>query len=171
MLYVLPVVLLISTDPLLLFPRGGAWQKPVLQPKRLTAWAVAIRHRASMPFFPPRATTAGSYFRVPFAFFFFSPTSLNSLHWLFWDSFNHFLGIFVCARARVVIMASPAIKKAITEAALTYTKPEGTVFEYGTAGVCALSLSFLFLVLPVEFLSAVTNCSVKLTSFPNCSFE
>ena len=170
MLYVLPVVLFISTDPLLLFPRGGAWQKPVLQPKRLTAWAVAIRHRASMPFFPPRATTAGSYFRVPFAFFFslLLPSILSTgcsgtLSTTFWVS--------LCARARVVIMASPAIKKAITEAALTYTKPEGTVFEYGTAGVCALSLSFLFLVLPVEFLSAVTNCSVKLTSFPNCSFE
>ena len=152
------------------FPRGGAWQKPVLQPKRLTAWAVAIRHRASMPFFPPRATAAGSYFRVPFAFFFslLLPSILSTgcsgtLSTTSWVS--------LCARARVVIMASPAIKKAITEAALTYTKPEGTVFEYGTAGVCALSLSFLFLVLPVEFLSAVTNCSVKLTSFPNCSFE
>jgi phosphoacetylglucosamine mutase len=32
-------------------------------------------------------------------------------------------------------MASPAVKKAITEAALQYTKPEGKVFEYGTAGV------------------------------------
>ncbi|OQE14578.1 hypothetical protein PENFLA_c037G10669 [Penicillium flavigenum] len=31
-------------------------------------------------------------------------------------------------------MASPAVKKAITEAALQYTKPEGKVFEYGTAG-------------------------------------
>lgn len=30
--------------------------------------------------------------------FLFSPTSLNSLHWLFWDTFNHFLDIFVCAR-------------------------------------------------------------------------
>lgn len=32
-------------------------------------------------------------------------------------------------------MASQAVKKAITEAALQYTKPEGKVFEYGTAGV------------------------------------
>ncbi|KAJ5487805.1 hypothetical protein N7530_002105 [Penicillium desertorum] len=31
-------------------------------------------------------------------------------------------------------MASPAVRKAITEAALQYTKPEGKVFEYGTAG-------------------------------------
>lgn len=32
-------------------------------------------------------------------------------------------------------MASPALKKAISEAALTYVKPEGKVFQYGTAGV------------------------------------
>lgn len=32
-------------------------------------------------------------------------------------------------------MASPAVKKAITEAALQYSKPEGKVFQYGTAGV------------------------------------
>jgi phosphoacetylglucosamine mutase len=32
-------------------------------------------------------------------------------------------------------MASPAVKKAITEAALQYIKPEGRLFEYGTAGV------------------------------------
>lgn len=32
-------------------------------------------------------------------------------------------------------MASQAVKKAITEAALQYTKPPGKVFEYGTAGV------------------------------------
>lgn len=32
-------------------------------------------------------------------------------------------------------MASPAVKKAISEAALQYQKPEGKVFEYGTAGV------------------------------------
>ena len=70
MLYVLPVVLFISTPPLLPSPRGSAWQNPVLRPKLLTAWAVAIHRRASMPFFPPRATIAGSYFRVPFAFFF-----------------------------------------------------------------------------------------------------
>lgn len=31
-------------------------------------------------------------------------------------------------------MASPAVKKAITDAALQYTKPEGKVFGYGTAG-------------------------------------
>ncbi|KAJ6141389.1 Phosphoacetylglucosamine mutase [Penicillium chermesinum] len=31
-------------------------------------------------------------------------------------------------------MASPAVKKAISEAALQYTKPEGKVFQYGTAG-------------------------------------
>lgn len=49
--------------------------------------------------------------------------------------------ISLCVCARVAIMASPAIKKAITEAALTYSKPEGTVFEYGTAGVCTPSLS------------------------------
>lgn len=42
MLYVLPVVLFISTPPLLLSSRGSAWQKPVLRPKLLTAWAVAI---------------------------------------------------------------------------------------------------------------------------------
>jgi phosphoacetylglucosamine mutase len=34
-------------------------------------------------------------------------------------------------------MASPAIRKAITEAASKYVKPEGKVFEYGTAGVSA----------------------------------
>lgn len=32
-------------------------------------------------------------------------------------------------------MASPAIKKAITEAAKQYQLPEGKVFQYGTAGV------------------------------------
>ncbi|KAJ5443994.1 Phosphoacetylglucosamine mutase [Penicillium daleae] len=32
-------------------------------------------------------------------------------------------------------MASPAVKKAITEAAAHYVKPEGKVFQYGTAGV------------------------------------
>ncbi|KAF7588294.1 Phosphoacetylglucosamine Mutase [Aspergillus hancockii] len=31
-------------------------------------------------------------------------------------------------------MASPALKKAITEAAAQYVKPEGKVFQYGTAG-------------------------------------
>ncbi|KAL1986224.1 hypothetical protein VTN96DRAFT_6739 [Rasamsonia emersonii] len=31
-------------------------------------------------------------------------------------------------------MASPAIRKAISEAALKYVKPDGKVFEYGTAG-------------------------------------
>ncbi|KAA8644782.1 hypothetical protein EYZ11_005145 [Aspergillus tanneri] len=31
-------------------------------------------------------------------------------------------------------MASPAIQKAISEAAAQYAKPEGTVFQYGTAG-------------------------------------
>ncbi|KAJ5736811.1 Phosphoacetylglucosamine mutase [Penicillium malachiteum] len=31
-------------------------------------------------------------------------------------------------------MASPAVKEAITKAALQYTKPQGKVFEYGTAG-------------------------------------
>ena len=97
-LYVLPVVLFISTDPPLLFPRGSAWQKPVLRPKRLTAWAVAINRRASMPFFPPRATTAGSYFRVPFALFFSLLLSSILSTGLFWDSFNHFLDILVCAR-------------------------------------------------------------------------
>jgi phosphoacetylglucosamine mutase len=34
-------------------------------------------------------------------------------------------------------MASQAVKKAITEAALQYTKPD-KVFEYGTAGVGSL---------------------------------
>ena len=42
MLYVLPVVLFISTPPLLPSPLGSAWQNPVLRPKLLTAWAVAI---------------------------------------------------------------------------------------------------------------------------------
>jgi phosphoacetylglucosamine mutase len=32
-------------------------------------------------------------------------------------------------------MASPAVKKAITEAASQYAKPEAKIFEYGTAGV------------------------------------
>jgi hypothetical protein len=32
-------------------------------------------------------------------------------------------------------MASPAVRKAISEAALKYQKPEGKAFEYGTAGV------------------------------------
>lgn len=138
MLYVLPVVLFISTPPLLPSPRGSAWQNPVLRPKLLTAWAVAIHRRASMPFFPPRATIAGSYFRVPFAFFFSLSLLLPSI--LSTDlsgtlSTSSWISLCVCAR--VAIMASPAIKKAITEAALTYSKPEGTVFEYGTAGVCA----------------------------------
>lgn len=38
-------------------------------------------------------------------------------------------------------MASPAIKKAISEAASQYLKPEGKVFQYGTAGVCQPSHS------------------------------
>lgn len=32
-------------------------------------------------------------------------------------------------------MASDAIKEAINQAAQNYVKPEGKVFEYGTAGV------------------------------------
>ena len=32
-------------------------------------------------------------------------------------------------------MASPEVKKAIAEAASQYVKPEGKVFQYGTAGV------------------------------------
>ena len=32
-------------------------------------------------------------------------------------------------------MASPEVKKAIAEAASQYAKPEGKVFQYGTAGV------------------------------------
>lgn len=32
-------------------------------------------------------------------------------------------------------MASPMVKQAIVDAAAAYTKPEGKVFEYGTAGV------------------------------------
>jgi phosphoacetylglucosamine mutase len=36
-------------------------------------------------------------------------------------------------------MASPAVKKAITEAAAHYVKPEGKVFQYGTAGVCRVA--------------------------------
>lgn len=39
-------------------------------------------------------------------------------------------------------MASPEVKKAITEAALSYQKPEGTVFQYGTAGVSGKSLPY-----------------------------
>ena len=38
-------------------------------------------------------------------------------------------------------MASPTVKKAITEAALNYTKPEGAVFQYGTAGVSSFLLT------------------------------
>lgn len=37
-------------------------------------------------------------------------------------------------------MASQAVKNAITEAASQYSKPEGKVFQYGTAGVCAFPL-------------------------------
>lgn len=37
-------------------------------------------------------------------------------------------------------MASPAIKQAISEAAEKYTKPDGKVFQYGTAGVSFTSL-------------------------------
>lgn len=42
-------------------------------------------------------------------------------------------------------MASPAVKKAISEAALQYQKPEGKVFEYGTAGVSSQTRSGLLL--------------------------
>lgn len=40
-------------------------------------------------------------------------------------------------------MASPALKQAISEAALKYVKPEGKVFQYGTAGVRS-SLAYRF---------------------------
>lgn len=39
-------------------------------------------------------------------------------------------------------MASPAIQKAISEAAVQYVKPEGKVFQYGTAGVSRSSFGF-----------------------------
>lgn len=121
-----------------------------------------------MPFFPPRATIAGSYFRVPFAFFSFLSYFPQFSPLVILGHFQPLPG-YICVCARVAIMASPAIKKAITEAALIYSKPEGTVFEYGTAGVCTPSLSLSLL--PIQFLSAIPNCSVKLTSFLNCSFE
>lgn len=41
-------------------------------------------------------------------------------------------------------MASPTVKKAITEAALNYTKPEGAVFQYGTAGVSGFFINGIF---------------------------
>lgn len=47
-------------------------------------------------------------------------------------------------------MASPAVKQAITEAALKYQKPEGTVFQYGTAGVGGQNPWFLFGFLKIE---------------------
>jgi hypothetical protein len=70
----------------------------------------------------------------PFSVFF-----VSTLH-TFLDSFKAPLfSLHIPPVLRFIIayctMASPAVKKAITEAALQYTKPEGRVFEYGTAGV------------------------------------
>ncbi|KAJ5677888.1 Phosphoacetylglucosamine mutase [Penicillium maclennaniae] len=48
-------------------------------------------------------------------------------------------------------MASPAVKKAISEAALQYEKPVGKVFEYGTAGVSRASI--LHEALPTDLLA------------------
>ncbi|KAJ5275972.1 hypothetical protein N7524_002125 [Penicillium chrysogenum] len=45
-------------------------------------------------------------------------------------------------------MASPAVKKAITEAALQYAKPEGKVFEYGTAGFRMKAPAIILLLTP-----------------------
>jgi len=47
-------------------------------------------------------------------------------------------------------MASSAVKKAISEAALQYQKPEGKVFEYGTAGVSQQTRSDLSLELQTD---------------------
>lgn len=47
-------------------------------------------------------------------------------------------------------MASPAIHKAITEAAAKYRFPEGRVFEYGTAGV-SYTPCLLLSLLPLDF--------------------
>ena len=38
-------------------------------------------------------------------------------------------------------MASSAIKQAVSEAAQKYTKPDGKIFQYGTAGVSFTSYS------------------------------
>lgn len=43
-------------------------------------------------------------------------------------------------------MASPEVKQAITKAASQYTKPEGKVFQYGTAGVGDISVPVLLAV-------------------------
>lgn len=43
-------------------------------------------------------------------------------------------------------MVSPAVKKAISEAALHYAKPEGKVFQYGTAGVCCAARSISLMI-------------------------
>ncbi|OAX84585.1 hypothetical protein ACJ72_01037 [Emergomyces africanus] len=40
-------------------------------------------------------------------------------------------------------MASPMVKQAIVDAAAAYTKPEGKVFEYGTAGTIDVILAWL----------------------------
>lgn len=41
-------------------------------------------------------------------------------------------------------MASPAVRKAISDAALQYAKPEGKIFQYGTAGVRWIFPSYLY---------------------------
>lgn len=69
-------------------------------------------------------------------------------------------------------MASQAVKKAISEAALQYTKPEGKVFEYGTAGVCRRHFSRYSLAsqvkkLTVLFLFTVSHECVSFIFFPN----
>jgi hypothetical protein len=40
-------------------------------------------------------------------------------------------------------MASPEIKQAISKAAAQYAKPEGKVFQYGTAGVSDVSIEVI----------------------------
>lgn len=63
-------------------------------------------------------------------------------------------------------MASPAVKKAITEAALQYTKPEGKVFEYGTAGVGRIAKQTF----PFKILSRLTFILSITVSHESVSF-
>lgn len=97
------------------------------------------RRLSYCPLFPPRATTAVSYFFCCFASrVAFAPSHPHpriSLSSLLFSSVRVFLIDLLPGHPSWPIMASPAVKKAITEAALNYQKPEGTVFQYGTAGV------------------------------------
>lgn len=61
-------------------------------------------------------------------------------------------------------MASPEVKKAIAEAASQYAKPEGKVFQYGTAGVGGHSDP-----VPWPWRSKLTNVSLFAVSYEGVS--